>query len=175
MFNLFKKSKKKANSSSLILSSSGKKKSFFDIFKVNGFILFSFIVLIWWTAFLFIEVTKNKLEIDKRSSIQATNYSKLREVSNTLWYLNWLKVQKFEGSKVVKILEYLESLELYSYTLEFNSNKQYFFVNLKSISNEKLTTYIDEWVKSWTLNYFKTNETIKVTEEGRVSVILIFN
>jgi hypothetical protein len=172
MFNFFKKEN---TSGTLILSSSWKKKSFFDFFKVNGFILFSFILLVIFTFYIFTLTTSNSVEIKEKNSEQASNYNKLLEISDTLWYLNWLTIQKFDGKKVVKILNYLETLDIYSYKLDFDNNKQFFFVILKSIWEEKLSEIIKKWIDSGVLNYYKTNETIKVTEEGKVTITLIFN
>lgn len=169
--NLFKKKK----STETILTWSWKKTNFFDIFKIDAFILISFLILIAITIFLFIESTKNSILIKKDEESLTTDYQRLIEYSNTLGFLNGLKVQKFDGNKVIKILNYLESLDLFSYNLEFNSQKQYFFVNLKNINNQRLEDIVNKWLESWTLNYIRTNQTIKITEEGKVSITLIFN
>jgi hypothetical protein len=175
MFNFFKNTKSNNSPNWYILSSSWKKKSIFDIFKVNSFILFSLILLLSLNTLFYLEIQNNSRVLVYKGEKYAQDYQKLLDVNNTLWYLNWLTIQKFDWNKVVKILNYLESLDFNNYKLEFNSNKQYFYVALKNVSEDKLAEIIEKWLKSWTLNYYKTNESIKIIEEGRVSLTLIFN
>lgn len=175
MFWIPKKNEAKKHSDLIVLSSSWKKKNFFDIFKINPFVLTSFIIAVLVCWLLMIEITKNKVIIDSRNEKLSLNYSQLIEIKNTLWFLNWLKTQTFDWKKIIKILNYLEDLSLYSYKLEFNPTKQYYFVSLKSINQEKLDEIMTKWLKSWTMNYFKTNQTLKIIEEWKISISIIFN
>ena len=175
MFWLFKKPEAKKHSNLLVLSSSWKKRNFLEFFKINPFILTSFLIVILLTVALQTEITANTKIIKEERNVLATNYAKLIETKNTLGFLNGLKSQQFDWSKIVKILNYLEELNLYEYKLEFNPTKQYFFIHIKSINQAKLDEIIEKWLKSWTLNYFKTNKTLKIIEEWKVSISLIFN
>lgn len=175
MFNFFKRAEAKKYSSLWILSSSWKKKNFLDIFKVNAFILTAFIISLVVSWLVMVEITANNLEIEDRKKGLVIDYNKLLEVKNTLWFINWLKTQTFDGKKIINILNYLEELDLYSYKLEFNPTKQYFYVQIKSINQNKLDDIISKWLKSGTMNYFRTNETLKIIEKWKVSISLIFN
>jgi len=175
MWNIFKKADKKKASNLMILSSSWKRKNFLDIFKIDAFILSSFIWLIVVAVFIQIEIGYNTIIIKDKENKLSIDYSKILEVKNTLWFLSWLKSQSFDWTNVVRILDYLEEIDLYTYKLAYNPTKRYFFVHIKSINQSKLDVVIDKWLKSWALNYFKTNQTLKIVEEWKVSISLIFN
>lgn len=172
---MFKRKTSSEVKTKINFAKSGKRKSFLDFFKIDVFILTYFIFSILLSIFLFYITTQNEIEIDTRTEKIALDYARLQEYSSTIGFLNWLSVQQFNWDKVVKIINYLDDMNLYSYELEFDSLKQYFFVNLKNINETDIASYIDLWLKQGVLNYKRTNETIKITEEGKISIMLIFN
>lgn len=159
----------------IILSDSWKKKNFLDIFKVDIMVLVLFLLLSWFSIFWVLEIIKWEKQLKIREEKIISDYNKINEYSKTLGFLNWLRVQKVDGEKVIKILNYLDEINLFEYELEFDSLKKYFYVNLPSLWQDQLSEFISKWIDMRVLNSSRTNQTIRIKEEGRVSVTLIFN
>jgi len=67
-----------------------------EFFKINPFILTSFLIVILLTVALQTEITANTKIIKEERNVLATNYAKLIETKNTLGFLNGLKSQQFD-------------------------------------------------------------------------------